>query len=50
MIKPSVDLHTHTVHELGDFSNLEKFIDRIILENVINKDYKTVKNFFGIER
>ena len=45
-----INSDAHTVHELGDFSNLEKFTDRIIPENVINKDYKTVKSFFGIER
>ncbi len=39
-----------TGHELGDFSNLEIFINRIIPENVVNKDYQTVKSFFGIER
>ena len=45
-----INSDAHTVHELGDFSKLEKFTDRIIPENVINKDYKTVKSFFGIER
>ncbi len=45
-----INSDAHAVHELGDFSNLEKFTDRIIPENVINKDYKTVKSFFEIER
>ena len=45
-----INSDAHTVHELGDFSNLKKFTDRIIPENVINKNYKTVKLFFGIER
>ena len=45
-----INSDAHTVHELGDFSNLEIFSKRINPENVVNKDYKTVKSFFGIKR
>jgi len=45
-----INSDAHTVHELGDFSNLEKFSDKIIPENVVNKNYETVKSFFGINR
>ena len=45
-----INSDAHTVHELGDFTNLELFSNQIIPGNVVNKDYKTVKAFFGIER
>jgi len=45
-----INSDAHAVHELGDFTNLKKFVHKIIPENVVNKNYKTVKSFFGINR
>ena len=45
-----INSDAHAVHELGDFSNLDRFTDKIISENVVNKNYETVKSFFDIKR
>ena len=45
-----INSDAHAVHELGDFTNMENFAHKIIPENVVNKNYKTVKSFFRINR
>ncbi len=45
-----INSDAHAVHELGDFKSLDMFENKIIPENVVNKNYETVKSFFGINR
>ena len=45
-----INSDAHILHELGDFSNLALFSDKINFNNVINLNYESVKNFFGIKR
>jgi len=45
-----INSDAHILHEVGDFKVLDKFIHKIVPENVVNKNYNSVKSFFGINR